>query len=220
MRKSAIYATLLVASISVLGSPAFSQMDQNAPPAAPANAPAAAPTNAPPPAPAPPPEDKSKRPSPPAHAEYKFPDGKMITIDYSSPRMRGRVIYGGLVPYGTEWRVGANEATTFVTDTFLNVGGTVVPPGSYTLFALPNADHWQLIISTRTGEWGIPYPGHIYDLARIDMKLATLPSPPAPLEDFTIGLDGTDAGCTLRLDWASTRVSVDIAETKITPDRR
>jgi hypothetical protein len=124
------------------------------------------------------------------------------------------VIYGGLVPYGKEWRVGANEATTFVTDTDLIVGGIVVPAGSYTLFALPNADQWWLIISKKTGEWGIPYPGASFDLARTEMHISTLPSPPAPLEDFTIGLDGTASGCTLRLDWASTRVSVEISEKK------
>jgi hypothetical protein len=118
------------------------------------------------------------------------------------------------VPYGTEWRVGANEATTFVTDTDLVVGGTLVPAGSYTLFALPNADSWKLIISKKTGEWGIPYPGASFDFARVDMQISALPSPPAPLEDFTIGLDGTATGCTLRLDWASTRVSVEISEKK------
>ena len=196
MRKFAIYATLLLACWSILTPPARTQDTMT------------------PQTQTKPPEDKSKRPSPPAHVEYKFPDGKMLTIDYSSPRMRGRVIYGGLVPYGKEWRVGANEATTFVTDSDLVVGGTVVPAGSYTLFALPNADHWQLIISKKTGEWGIPYPGASFDFARIDMKISPLPSPPAPLEDFTIGLDGTDAGCTLRLDWESTRVSVDISEKK------
>jgi hypothetical protein len=199
MRKFAASATLLLLSVSLLSGSAFSRAAQNSMPTPPAQ------------------PDKSKRPSPPAHVEYKFPDGKMLTIDYSSPRMRGRVIYGGLVPYGTEWRVGANEATTFVTDTGLNVGGTIVPPGSYTLFAMPNADYWQLIISTRTGEWGIPYPGFIYDFARIDMKMSALPS---PLEDFTIGLDGTSAGCTLRLDWESTRVSVDIAEAVMPHDWR
>jgi hypothetical protein len=187
MRRFAIYATLLVASVSLCSRSAYSQ------------------------------EDKSKRPSPPAHVEYKFPDGKMLTIDYSSPRMRGRVIYGGLVPYGTEWRVGANEATTFVSDSALNVGGAIVPPGSYTIFALPNPDGWKLIISGKTGEWGIPYPGDVYDFVRVDMKTSALPS---PLEDFTIGLDPTDAGCTLRLDWETTRESVDITETKIPLDRR
>jgi hypothetical protein len=135
----------------------------------------------------------------------------MLTIDYSSPRMRGRQIYGGLVPYGQEWRVGANEATTFVTDTDLVVNGTVVPAGSYTLFALPNADNWWLIISKKTGEWGIPYPGANFDFTRVSMQISTLPS---PLEDFTIGLDGTNTGCTLRLDWATTRASVEISEKK------
>jgi Protein of unknown function (DUF2911) len=193
MRKFAIYATLLLACCSVLAATVRSQDTMN------------------PSSQAKPPEDKSKRPSPPAHVEYKFPDGKTLTIDYSSPRMRGRQIYGGLVPYGQEWRVGANEATTFVTDTDLIVGGTLVPAGSYTLFALPNADNWKLIISKKTGEWGIPYPGASFDFARVDMKLSTLPS---PLEDFTIGLDSTDSGCTLRLDWATTRASVDIVEKK------
>jgi hypothetical protein len=196
MRKFAIYATLLLACLSILTLSARSQDTMT------------------PQGQTKPPEDKSKRPSPPAHVEYKFPDGKMLTIDYSSPRVRGRVIYGGLVPYGKEWRVGANEATTFVTDTDLIVGGIVVPAGSYTLFALPNADQWWLIISKKTGEWGIPYPGASFDLARTEMHISTLPSPPAPLEDFTIGLDGTASGCTLRLDWASTRVSVEISEKK------
>jgi len=193
MRKFAIYATLLVACLSLLSISARCQENMGNMSNPPAK------------------EDKSKRPSPPAHVEYKFADGKMLTIDYSSPRMRGRVIYGGLVPYGTEWRVGANEATTFVTDTDLVVGGTVVPAGSYTLFALPNADNWKLIISKKTGEWGIPYPGARFDFARIHMKLSTLPS---PLEDFTIGLAATPVGCTLNLDWATTRASVDIAEKK------
>jgi len=193
MKKFAIYSTLIVACLALVSISARSQMNEGNMSNAPAQ------------------QDKSKRPSPPAHAEFKFTDGKMLTIDYSSPRMRGRKIYGGLVPYGQVWRVGANEATTFVTNTDLVVGGTVVPAGSYTLFALPNADNWKLIISKKTGEWGIPYPGESFDFARIDMKLSTLPS---PLEDFTIGLVATPAGCTLNLDWETTRASVDITEKK------
>src|SRR5580658_3673054 len=61
-------------------------------------------------------QDKDKRPSPAAQAQCKFSDGKTITVNYSSPRRRGRKIFGELVPYGTVWRAGANEATTFVTD--------------------------------------------------------------------------------------------------------
>lgn len=200
MRKFALYATLLFAGLSLLSISARSQMQQNPAPMAPAT-----------PAAPKPPRDKSHDVSPPAHVEYTFPDGKKISIDYGSPRVKGRVIYGGLVPYGKEWRVGANEATTFVTDTRLMVGGTIVPAGSYTLFALPNADAWKLIISNKTGEWGIPYPGSQYDFARVDMSLSTLP---APLEDFTIGLDGGDSGCTLRLDWDTTRASIAIVESR------
>src|SRR5262249_17348628 len=82
-------------------------------------------------------EDKSKRPSPPASAECKFSDGKSVKIDYSSPRMKGRKIFGDLVPYGKIWRTGANESTTFVTDTAVSVGGKDVPAGSYTIFTVP-----------------------------------------------------------------------------------
>jgi len=60
-------------------------------------------------------QEESKRPSPAEQAQCKFSDGKTITVGYSSPRMKGRKIFGGLVPYGEVWRTGANEATTFVT---------------------------------------------------------------------------------------------------------
>lgn len=156
-------------------------------------------------------QDKSKRPSPPANAVCKFSDGKTITVDYSSPRMKGRKIYGGLVPYGQVWRAGANEATTFVTTSDVIVGGKAVPAGSYTLFAIPNPDKWTLIISKKTGEWGIPYPGEADDFARVDMKVSKLPS---PVENFTIAFDQAGAGCTLQLDWDTTRASVEISQKK------
>src|SRR5271156_6454640 len=66
--------------------------------------------------------DATKRPSPAAHAEFQFGDGKTVVVDYSSPRAKGRVVYGGLVPYGQIWRAGANEANTFVPNTDLTVG--------------------------------------------------------------------------------------------------
>jgi Protein of unknown function (DUF2911) len=155
--------------------------------------------------------DKSKRPSPPAQAECKFPDGNTIHVDYSSPRMRGRKIFGGLVPYNQVWRVGANEATTFVTTTDVMVGDKTVPRASYTMFAIPNPDNWTLIISKKVGEWGIPYPGEQYDFTRTTMSVSKLPK---PVEDFTIGFDQLGAKCTMNFDWAETRASVDITEKK------
>jgi hypothetical protein len=153
--------------------------------------------------------DKASKPSPAAKASCALAGGKTITVDYSSPRAKGRKIFGGLVPYGEVWRAGANEATTFVTTTDVMVGGSHVSAGSYTLFTIPNKDKWTLIISKKTGEWGIPYPGADSDFARVDMKASTLPS---AVENFTIAFDKAGDGCTLRMDWETTRASVEISK--------
>jgi len=150
-------------------------------------------------------QDKSKRPSPPAQATMDLGGGKSITIDYSSPRAKGRKIFGELVPFGQVWRTGANEATTFVNTAEVVIGGTTIPAGSYTLFTIPNKDKWVLIISKKTGEWGTDYPGPSNDLARVDMKVST---PPSPVENFTISLDKG----MLNIDWDTTRASVSVAK--------
>lgn len=154
-------------------------------------------------------QDKSKRPSPPATAKCDLGGGKSITVDYSSPRAKGRKVFGGIVPFGEVWRAGANEATTFVTTGDLMVGGQHVPAGKYTIFTIPNQDKWTLIISKKTGEWGIPYPGADSDLTRVDMKVS--PTSGA-VEDFTIALDKGGKGCTLRMEWENTRASVEITK--------
>lgn len=156
-------------------------------------------------------EDKSKRPSPPASADCTLAGGKKVHVDYSSPRMKGRKIFGDVVPNGSVWRAGANEATTFVTDADLSVGGTNVPAGSYTIFAIPTATKWTLIISKATGEWGTDYPGADKDLARIDMKVSKTNG---PVENFTIAFDKAAGGCTMRMEWADTRASVEIVAKK------
>lgn len=152
--------------------------------------------------------DKSKRPSPPASASCDLGGGKTVKTDYSSPRAKGRKIYGDLVPYGEVWRTGANEATTFVTSADIAVGGTNVPAGSYTIFTVPNAEKWSLVISKGTGEWGTQYPGQDKDLARVDMKVSKLPS---PVENFAISYAKSGGGCTMNIDWETTRASVNIA---------
>src|ERR1700720_4557404 len=136
--------------------------------------------------------------SPPTKATCKFADGKTIAVAYSSPRMRGRKIFGDLVPFGEVWRTGADNATSFVTNTDLVVGGKNAPAGKYTLFTFPTQSKWTLIISKQTGEFGIPYPGAQFDFARIDMKVSKLAS---PLENFTISFDQAGAGCNMNLDW-------------------
>jgi len=145
--------------------------------------------------------------SPPASATCDLGGGKTIQTDYSSPRAKGRKIYGGLVPYGEVWRTGANEATTFVTSADVQVGGTTVPAGSYTLFTVPAAGKWTLIINKKTGEWGIPYKYESDELARVDMNVSKLD---APVENFTIAYDKSKAGCVLRIDWETTRAAVNV----------
>jgi hypothetical protein len=154
-------------------------------------------------------QDKSKRPSPPATATMVLGGGATITVDYSSPKVKGRKIFGALVPYGKIWRAGANEATTFVTTADLTVGGKTVPAGSYTLFTVPSEDKWTLVLSKKTGEWGTAYPGESEDFARIDMNVSKLPS---QTEDFKISFDKSGTGATMNLDWENTRASVDIAK--------
>jgi hypothetical protein len=158
--------------------------------------------------------DKSKRPSPAASAACNLSDGKTIKVDYSSPRAKGRKIFGeasekALVPYGQVWRTGANEATTFVSDTNLTVGGKAVPAGNYTIFTVPNADTWSLVISKKTGEWGTDYAGEKEDLVRVPMSVSKTS---APVENFTIAFDQAGSKCTLRMEWENTRVSVEITK--------
>jgi len=150
---------------------------------------------------------QGSRPSPAAKTTCSLPDGKTITVDYSSPRAKGRKIFGGLVPLGEVWRAGANEATTFVTTSDVMIGGTHVPAGNYTIFTIPNKDKWTLIISKKTGEWGTAYPGPENDLGRVDMKAEKLP---APVENFTISFNQTPGGCTLKMAWETTEASVEI----------
>lgn len=153
---------------------------------------------------------EKQRPSPAATAQCKFADGKSIKVAYSSPRAKGRKIFGGLVPYGEPWRTGANEATAFVTDANLTIGGKDIPGGSYTMFTVPNQDKWTLIISKKTGEWGIPYPEG-EDLVRADMSVSKTSG---PVENFSISFHEMGTGCHMYLDWENTRATIEITEKK------
>jgi hypothetical protein len=155
---------------------------------------------------------QDKKPlSPPGQAMLTFADGNTVQIDYSRPSMRSRKVFGGLVPYDQVWRTGANAATSLKTSVDLTIGGTAVPKGSYTLYSLPSANGWQLIVNKQTGQWGTEY-NQAQDLARIPMKVTQRSS---GLELFTISLDktGADAG-TLKLEWENTLASVDVKEKK------
>ena len=147
------------------------------------------------------------RPSPAESATCDLGGGKTIKTDYSSPRMKGRKIFGELVPYGKVWRTGANEATTFVPSADVVFGGKNVPAGSYTIFTIPAADKWTLLINKETGEWGIPYKYESAELGRVDMQVSQVST---PVENFTISYEKNGNGCTMNMEWENTRASVDI----------
>lgn len=98
--------------------------------------------------------DKSKRASPPETATGMVA-GTTITINYGSPAVKGRKIWGDLVPYDKVWRLGANEATIFETSKDIKVGGKTLPAGKYSLYAIPGEKQWVFIFNSKTGQWGI-----------------------------------------------------------------
>ena len=134
--------------------------------------------------------------------------GQTITVKYSAPSLRGRHLGGPeIVPYGAEWRTGANDATSIVLPGDVMIGSLHVPAGSYTLFTLPSAAQWTLIVSTKTGEWGIPYPKGS-DLGRVPMQKKTLP---APQEQMSISFEHTKGKTTeLHVRWETTDVYVPV----------
>lgn len=131
-------------------------------------------------------------------------DGHRVAVVYGRPSMRGRAIFGGLVPWGEVWRTGANEATAFTTEVDLELGGVAVPRGDYTLYTIPERAGWTLIVNRQTGQWGTVYdPGQ--DLVRIPMATAATAR---PIEQMTIRFDLGGGHGALVVEWERTRASV------------
>ncbi len=144
--------------------------------------------------------------SPPAETAVTV-NGKQITIKYSAPSMRGRQIFGGLLPYDTVWRAGANEATALHTTADLTVGDLAVPKGDYTLYVWLDKTQWQLIVNKQTGQWGTEY-NQGQDLGRVKM---TMSKPPAPVEKYQMALSSEGgAKASLKLSWENTVATVPI----------
>jgi hypothetical protein len=91
--------------------------------------------------------------SPAAVATGKI-NGATISINYSSPSVKGRQIWGGLVPFNEVWRAGANEATTFETDKELTIEGSKLPAGKYSFFVIPNEKECVIIFNKEAKQWG------------------------------------------------------------------
>jgi hypothetical protein len=143
--------------------------------------------------------------------------GAKITIVYGRPYTKDpksgekRIIWGGLVPYGQVWRMGADEATLFTTDKEVSIGGTAVPAGTYSLFLLPEKDGGaKLIVNKQTGQWGTKYD-QSQDLARIVIIQGKLDK---PVDQFMINVEKTMADGVLKLMWEETQYSTSIAVKK------
>ncbi|MEO9021253.1 MAG: DUF2911 domain-containing protein [Ginsengibacter sp.] len=117
--------------------------------------------------------DKSKRASPPETATGTV-SGATISINYSSPAVKERKIWGDLVPYDKMWRLGANEATTFETSKDIKVAGKKLPAGKYSLYAIPGEKEWIFIFNSKTGQWGINRDGTASDDPANDVLRVTV----------------------------------------------
>ncbi len=155
-----------------------------------------------------------------AEKEVEFPDASQhavvkqrvgltdVEIDYSRPNVRGREIFGGLVPFDKVWRTGANEATRIKFSDAVKLGGKDVAAGEYAFFTIPGKDEWTVILSKNVKTWGAYDYKQDTDALRVMVKPETLP---APVESFTIAFDDLKSdGATIVLKWDKTRVPVEL----------
>jgi hypothetical protein len=167
--------------------------------------------------PATPPAEKDAPPKPPRVAfPQPSPNGTVkqrvgltdIEVIYGRPSLRGRTIFGSLVPFGAVWRTGANQATRISFSTAVKLNGTAVPAGSYELFTLPEADAWTVIVHKPMSQWGAYTYDQKNDVVRLQATPVTLNS---PVETFTVEIgDLRDTSATLSMLWEKTKVPVRI----------
>ena len=154
----------------------------------------------------------------PADSVKAVVGGANVSLRYSRPSKRGRVVFGdssvAMEPWGKVWRTGANEATRFTTDRDLLIGNATVPAGSYTLWTLLGRDGWTLIVNKQllrpdnSGRllWGTMYDAQ-HDLIRVPMTMSTLPT---PVEQMTLALDPQGDAAQLRITWDRTQATVPV----------
>ncbi|GHA66930.1 DUF2911 domain-containing protein [Pontibacter akesuensis] len=150
-------------------------------------------------------QDAKPKASPPATTTGKVGDAT-VTVNYSSPSVKGREVWGGLVPYGKVWRAGANEATTVTVDKPVLVEGKQLPAGTYSFYAIPGEEEWTVIFNKTAKQWGTQYDEK-QDALRVQVK---------PVKSATMNerlkYDVTDKG--LVLQWENLEVPVAITARK------
>lgn len=110
------------------------------------------------------------KPASPASSATGKINGANISINYCSPSVKGRVIWGELVPFGKVWRAGANEATTFETDKEISIEGQKLPAGKYSFFVIPNEKECVLIFNKEAKQWGAYKYKESEDQLRVTVK--------------------------------------------------
>ncbi len=150
--------------------------------------------------------DKTPK-SPPATATGSV-NGARITINYSSPGVKGRQIWGALVPYDKVWRAGANKATIFETDKDIKVEGKSLKAGKYSLYAIPGEKEWTIIFNSQTGQWGINMDGSTTeDPAKDVLRVTVKPRKAKSLQErltYTVDKNG------FALNWENLEVPVSV----------
>lgn len=130
-----------------------------------------------------------------------------IALEYSSPAVKGRKIWGGLLPYGELWRTGANQATRISFSTDVTVGDKAVPAGTYAIFTIPGKDAWTFILNKNPNQGGTGNYKKELDQLRLQLH----PRPSAHRERLTfLFLDATDNGATLQFEWEKLALPVSI----------
>ena len=137
--------------------------------------------------------------------------GQTLRVCYGRPGVKGREIMGGLVPYDTLWRTGANEPTILHVPFTAEIAGLRVPPGSYSLYTVPRAGDWTIIINRSTSQWGheSSYSAEVraQELGRANVRTERLDQ---HVELFTIRGDSSGQGTDILLEWERTRVRIPV----------
>jgi hypothetical protein len=131
-----------------------------------------------------------------------------IKVVYSRPAKKGRDIFGALEPFGKVWRLGANEQTEIHFFTPVTIGGKKIEAGTYSLFAIPAADKWEIIVNRQTDRWGAYTYDKSKDVARVEVAVKTLAE---PVENLSMTFVPKPGGAGLVIGWDKTSVEVPIS---------
>ncbi|XOV94947.1 MAG: DUF2911 domain-containing protein [Bacteroidota bacterium] len=140
-----------------------------------------------------------------------------IEVTYNRPNMKGRTIFGSLIPYGQVWRTGSDASTKVHFSTSVFIGDTELDSGTYELFTIPGEDEWIIIFQENRSQWGSYSYNNEHDLLRLIVAPSKLPE---PVETFTMGFDNvTSNTAILSLSWENIKVpipvSVDLTKTVV-----